>query len=176
MINKPIIDKFFKDFTNHKKKTNRTVVFSCRPFPNILKYRDHWRELLTIWKTRLFRNILNSSASMYESSGSLFLNATFLLVCFSSLKDTNCETWKMFFISLQKLFSFSRKSNFSILDIQISWRHQMPKHETRNTFYWISTLTGILSGPDDQGVTLGSYRNILQFQISSRRENNYCLL
>ena len=29
----------FWDFTNHRKKTNRAVVFSCRPFPNILKYR-----------------------------------------------------------------------------------------------------------------------------------------
>ena len=45
---------------------------------------------------------------------------------------------KMFFISLQKLFLFLRKSNFSILDIQISWRHQMPKHKTRNTFYLIT--------------------------------------
>ena len=36
----------------------------------------------------------------------------------------------MFFISLWKLFSFSGKSNFSILDIQISWGHQMPKHKT----------------------------------------------
>ena len=45
---------------------------------------------------------------------------------------------KMFFILLQKFFSFSRKSNFSILDIQISWRYQMPKHKTRNTFYWIT--------------------------------------
>ena len=35
---------------------------------------------------------------------------------------------KMFFIPLQKLFSFSRKSNFRISDIQIPWRHQMPKH------------------------------------------------
>ena len=45
---------------------------------------------------------------------------------------------KMFFISLQKLFLFSRKSNFSILDFQISWRHQMPKHKTRNIFHWIT--------------------------------------
>ena len=37
MINNPIIYKFFKDFTNHRKKTNRAVDFSCRPFPNILK-------------------------------------------------------------------------------------------------------------------------------------------
>ena len=45
---------------------------------------------------------------------------------------------KTFFISLQKLFSFWRKSNFRILDFQISWRHQMPKHKTRNTFHWIT--------------------------------------
>ena len=25
--------KFFKDFTNHRKKTNRVVVFTCRTFP-----------------------------------------------------------------------------------------------------------------------------------------------
>ena len=31
MINKCIIYKFFKDFPNHRKKTNRAVVFSCRP-------------------------------------------------------------------------------------------------------------------------------------------------
>ena len=36
VINNPIIYKFFKNFTNHKKKTNGVVVFSCRPFPNIL--------------------------------------------------------------------------------------------------------------------------------------------
>ena len=45
---------------------------------------------------------------------------------------------KTFFISPQKLFSFSRKSNFKILDTQVSWHHQMPMHKTRNTFYWIT--------------------------------------
>ena len=43
-----------------------------------------------------------------------------------------------FFISLQKLFSFLRKSNFRISDFQISWFHQMPKHKTRITLYWIT--------------------------------------
>ena len=33
---------------------------------------------------------------------------------------------------------FFFRSNFSILDIQISWRHQMPEHKTRNTFYKIT--------------------------------------
>ena len=42
---------------------------------------------------------------------------------------------KMFFISLENLSSFLIKSNFRILDIQISWRHQMHKHKTRNIFY-----------------------------------------
>ena len=41
MINKLIICKFFKDFTNHRRKTNKMVVFSCRSLPNILKYRDN---------------------------------------------------------------------------------------------------------------------------------------
>ena len=46
MINNPIIYKFFKDFTNHRKKTNRAVVFSCRPFPNVLKYKDQFYQKL----------------------------------------------------------------------------------------------------------------------------------
>ena len=48
------------------------------------------------------------------------VSATFLLVCFLSLKKSTCETRKnIFFISLQKLISPSRKSNFRFLDIQI---------------------------------------------------------
>ena len=42
VINKSIIYKFFKDFTNRRKKTNRVAVFSCRPFPNILKACVHY--------------------------------------------------------------------------------------------------------------------------------------
>ena len=33
--------KVFQNFTNHRKKTNRVVVFSRRIFPNFLKYKDH---------------------------------------------------------------------------------------------------------------------------------------
>ena len=46
----------FKDFTNHRKETNRAVhlsvhlPFSCLPFPNILKHSEHWWELLTTCK------------------------------------------------------------------------------------------------------------------------------
>ena len=51
----PIIYKLFKD---HRKKTNRAVVFSSRDFPNILKYRDHKWKLPTIWKTRLLKTLV----------------------------------------------------------------------------------------------------------------------
>ena len=58
VIKKPIIYyKFFEDFTNHKEKINRVVIFSSRPFPNILKYKDHRWHLPAIWKTRLFSDI-----------------------------------------------------------------------------------------------------------------------
>ena len=46
---------------------------------------------------------------------------------------------KIFFISYQKLFSLSRKSSFRILDIVFSWRYQMPRHKTRNIFYWMTS-------------------------------------
>ena len=64
MINNSIIDKFFKDFTNYWKKSNRAVIFSCRPFLNIFKYRDHLWNLPTIWKKDSFRHLLKSSASI----------------------------------------------------------------------------------------------------------------
>ena len=47
------------------------------------------------------------------------VSATLLLICFSSPKE-HFKTRKNVFHSLQKLSSFSRKSNFRILDIQIS--------------------------------------------------------
>ena len=60
------------------------------------------------------------------------VSTTFLLICF--------QIWKRTFVKLglQKLFLFSRKSNFRILGMQISRFHQMPKHKARNTFYWIT--------------------------------------
>ena len=76
-------------------------------------------------------------SNIYREAGKFTLQRI-KAVSTTSHKESNCETWKMFFISLQKLFSFSRKSNFRILYIKISWRHRMPKHETRNTFYWIT--------------------------------------
>ena len=41
VIDNPIIYKFFKDFTNHKKKNNRVVDFSCTLFTKAIKYSNH---------------------------------------------------------------------------------------------------------------------------------------
>ena len=60
-INNPIIYKLFKDFTNHRKKTNRAVVFSSRPFPKFLNTGTTDETFQTIWKTR---HLLKSSANM----------------------------------------------------------------------------------------------------------------
>ena len=45
-LDDPIIYKFFKDFTKRRKKTN------------ILKYSEHWQNLLTIWNTRLLQTYI----------------------------------------------------------------------------------------------------------------------
>ena len=50
-----LLFKFFKNFTNHRKRINRAVDFSSRPFPNILKHRNHQWDLPAIWKTRLLQ-------------------------------------------------------------------------------------------------------------------------
>ena len=42
----------------NRRKTNSVVVFSYRPFPKILKYRDHQWDLPTTWKIRLFQTLI----------------------------------------------------------------------------------------------------------------------
>ena len=41
VIDNPIVYKFFRDFTNHKKKNNRVVDFSCTLLANAIKYSNH---------------------------------------------------------------------------------------------------------------------------------------
>ena len=48
ILKSSLINKYFKDFSNHRKKTNREVAFSHKPLPNIFKYRDHRGDLSTI--------------------------------------------------------------------------------------------------------------------------------
>ena len=58
VISKPNIQRFFKDFTIHRMKTNKVVVLSSRPLPNILKYRDYRWDHWTIWKIRFLQKHL----------------------------------------------------------------------------------------------------------------------
>ena len=78
MINSPIINKFFKDFTNHRKKTNKAVVCSCRPLPNVLKYCKGTTDEIfqQLGKQNSFMDTFKSSASMYESLGFQFFRTT----------------------------------------------------------------------------------------------------
>ena len=48
MINNPIIYKFFKDFSNHRKKTNRAVVFSSRPLDQDIVWESNDVKLLAV--------------------------------------------------------------------------------------------------------------------------------
>ena len=65
-------------------------------------------------------------------------SSAFSLVCFVSWKESTCETRKNVFYFTWKVFSFLRSSSLNFSDIQRLWRHQIPMHKTRNTFYWIT--------------------------------------
>ena len=52
---------------------------------------------------------------------------------------------KMFFVSLQILSLFQRKSKFRILHNKISWCHWMLRHKTRNISYWITWEVNLAS-------------------------------
>ena len=59
---------------------------------------------------------------------------TFLLVCFECLKKSTCKTRKNTFYFTLKALLVLEISTFNILDIQISWSNELPKHETQNTY------------------------------------------
>ena len=44
VINRLIIYKFSKDFTNHRNKTNSTLVFSCRALPKYLNTDENFQQ------------------------------------------------------------------------------------------------------------------------------------
>ena len=41
VVNKFNLYKFYKNFTNYGKETNKVILFSCRHLSNILKYKDY---------------------------------------------------------------------------------------------------------------------------------------
>ena len=69
-----IIYKFFKNFTNHCKKTNTVVDFFCWTLPIILKPWTTDETFQQSGKQDSFRHTLMSSAGKYESLGSVSQN------------------------------------------------------------------------------------------------------
>ena len=65
------------------------------------------------------------------------MSTTFLLTCFVCLKKNSFRIKKSFLFHLKDSF-FHSWDNQIFSDIWMSWRHQIPKHETRNIFYWIT--------------------------------------
>ena len=68
VINKSIVYRFLKDFTNLWKKSKRAAVFSNRPLPNIFKYRKHIWDFQKSGKQDSFWQLLKSSTSKYKCS------------------------------------------------------------------------------------------------------------
>ena len=58
VIDRLIICKFFKDFTNHGKETVRTLLFSCRPHPNTFTYRNLKSDFPTTWRIRFIETYI----------------------------------------------------------------------------------------------------------------------
>ena len=70
MINTSIIYKFFKDFTNYRRKTNRVIDLAVDLFLTFLNTGTTDETFQQSEKQDSFRHLLKSSASMYEGSGS----------------------------------------------------------------------------------------------------------
>ena len=70
------------------------------------------------------------------------VSPTFLLVWFSSLKESFCETRKNVFCHFKSCFCSPEIQSLEFLDVnfwtKISWRHKMLQYQTSNTFYWIT--------------------------------------
>ena len=59
-----IVYKFFKGFTNHRNKTKQAVIFSCTPFPTLVKTGTTDKTFQQSGKQDYFRHLLKDSGSM----------------------------------------------------------------------------------------------------------------
>ena len=88
-----ILNKFYAE----------TFLFEIKPEEKARVNQVSWK--MSLFLAKIFTKFQKSEILMI---GTLLKieSATFFLVCFLSLKESPFETRKMFFISLQKLFSF----------------------------------------------------------------------
>ena len=116
--------------SNHQELDLHTwkIIFNFEWSKNKLKvkifftqlFAKFWSLFLLIWCNRL---------SIYCNLK--VVSTTFVVVCFVSLKEDTCEMRKGSFCYWDDQIDF--------LDIHMFWCHQMAKHETLITFYWISS-------------------------------------
>ena len=59
------------DLTNHRKKTNKKVVFCYRPLQKILKYRDHRSDIIAVLKTSFLQTHIKEFYRTFRSSKEL---------------------------------------------------------------------------------------------------------
>ena len=100
----------------YRKKINPAVVFSCRPFSNILKYRYCWWGLPTIWATKLlWTHIEEFSWYIWKFRPTILKNQHWNTI------KTRCFWWIKFHYDL-----FNHLGNYrDIIKFQISsWRER----------------------------------------------------
>ena len=114
---------------------------------SVLLYIDHLNFINTIktWKNLEWEKLAIHTVHCQFKYSMVFLTANtinimslkvvstaFLLVCFVNPKESTYETGEnVFYFTLKALFC---SWDNQILTCQIFKRHQMPKHETQNTF------------------------------------------
>ena len=157
MINKHIIFKFFREFINHEKKTNRAIVFSYNCLPNILKYCDHrwnfpkfrrfWRikihsdtnwkiQLIYIWKFRF--TVLQNYHWNTKKMGNLWL----IKVGY----DPNWPTWEPYLTNLRVKgiscsFSLVLEGKIGKEIPESSWLEILEKISTKTLLYPMQKTT-----------------------------------
>ena len=122
----------FKDFTNLKKKANSVVVFNCRSFPDMLKYRDHWWDLLTIWGKRFLNDTMKA---YFCHRHTLFETMT---MRFSNLRFSRFKT----FVTMLSGTSNSQRYHW-ISKLLLHLKNQRSGSKTVCGFSIILTLKGI---------------------------------
>ena len=76
---------------------------------------------------------------VYLADSPKFWRLYLLHFCYFVFMDKREHLWN---IEKCILFHFESSSHSWDNQILMSWRHQMPKHEIRNTFYWITCNLG----------------------------------
>ena len=100
MINKSIIYKFFKDFTNTERRLT-AILFSCRLFPTFLNTGTTDETFQQSGKSDYFTHTLKGSASVYESSGLQFFRTTYGIQ--SGLNTFDGSRFAMTFLTILKV-------------------------------------------------------------------------